>query len=70
MPWKTPLLSRLGKDCDQRAGIGVAGVGEHLAHRRDLDQPAGIHHRDPVDELRHQAHVVADQDHRGVDLVA
>ena len=54
---------------DQRLRVRMQRVGEDLADRADLDQPPGVHHRHPVDELRHQAHVVADQDHRGAELV-
>ena len=68
MPWNTPLFVEARQAADQRLGVGVLGIGEHLAHRADLDQPAGVHHRHLVDELRHQAHVVADQDDRRADL--
>ncbi len=36
---------------------------EDLLNRADFDQPPSIHHGDAIDELGHQAHVVADQDH-------
>ena len=68
MPLEDALVLEVGQAVDQRLRIGVLGVGEHLARCSDLDQPPGIHHRHPVDELGHQAHVVADQDDGGVDL--
>ena len=40
---------------------GWRGRGQHLADGADLDQAAGVHHREPMDELRHQSDVVADQ---------
>ena len=36
----------------------------HLAHRADLGDAAGIHHRDPIRGLGDHAHVVRDQHHR------
>ena len=67
---KDPLVVEAGQALDQRVRVGMLGVGEHLADRADLDQPSRIHHRHLVDELRHQPHVVADQDDRGADLLA
>ena len=42
--------------------------GDDVADRRHFDQPPRIHDPQAVDELRHQADVVADQDHRGAEL--
>ena len=42
---------------------------EKLFRRDYLDQLAGIHHAHPVDRLRHQAHVVPNQDHRRAQLL-
>ena len=47
----------------------MLGVGEDLLDAVDLDDLAGAHHGDAVGELGHQPHVVADQDHRGADIV-
>ncbi|MPL96993.1 hypothetical protein SDC9_43180 [bioreactor metagenome] len=47
----------------QRLGIGVARLGEDLFGRALLDDPAEIHHRDPVGEVAHHLQVVADEDH-------
>ena len=40
MPWNTPLFSRFGRLSDQRLGIGVHRVGEHLLHRAELRSAA------------------------------
>ena len=37
---------------------------DHVAHRPDLDDAAGIHHGDPVGGLGDHAHVVGHQHHR------
>ena len=41
-------------------------LGKRGIHRRKLDDVAGVHHGDAIDQLRLQAHVVTDQDHRDV----
>ena len=38
--------------------------------RADLDDAAGVHHRDPVAGLGDHAHVVRDQHHRRAVLLA
>ena len=35
---------------------------DDVGDRCDLNEPAGIHDAEPFNELRHQPHVVADQD--------
>ena len=55
---------------DQTAGVWVTGVGEELAHRRVLDELAGIHHADAVADRRDDAEVVRDVDHRHAELGA
>ena len=48
---------------------GCRGARDDLGDRRDLHQPSGIHDAEPIDELRHQPHVVADQDDRGAQVL-
>ena len=67
MPLEARPLFEIGQLLISALRVGVPRVGEHLAHAADLDDAAGVHDRHLVDELRHQAHVVADQDHRGTD---
>ena len=43
---------------------------DHVAHRADLDDAAGIHHGDAVGGLGDHAHVVGDQHHRRAVLAA
>ena len=49
---------------------GCCGSREHLAGVADLDDPAGVHHRDPVARLGDDAEVVGDQQQRGVEVAA
>ena len=60
-----PAASALicGIAVDQRLGVGVARRAEHLLGRPGLDDPAEIHHRDPVAEMAHHAEVVRDEHH-------
>ena len=43
---------------------------DHLVHRADLGDAAGVHHGDAVAGLGDHAHVVRDQHHRGAVLLA
>ncbi len=45
---------------EQRPRVGVAGRAEHLLGRAGLDDPAEVHHRDPVGDVPGQAQVVGD----------
>ena len=54
----------------QALGIGMQRVLHHVAHRADLGDPAGIHHRDAVGGLGDHAHVVGHQHHRGAVVAA
>ena len=45
-------------------------IVDHLLHRADLDDPAGVHHGDAVGGLGDHAHVVGDQHHRGAVVAA
>ncbi len=51
-----------GNAVDQFARIGILRRAENLAHRARFHEQAAPQHHDAVDELGHQAHVVADQD--------
>ena len=46
----------------------MPGGADHLAHRADLGDAPGVHHRDPVGGLGDHAHVVRDEHHRGAAL--
>ena len=54
----------------QALGVGMLGVLDHVAHRADLGDAAGIHHRDAVGGLGDHAHVVGHQHHRRAVLAA
>jgi hypothetical protein len=47
----------------------VQRLSEHHADAAYLDQGARVHDAEPIDDLRHQPHVVADQYDRGSDLL-
>ena len=42
----------------------MARIAEQLAHRRLLDDPSGVHHRDAVGHLGDDAEVVRDEEQR------
>ena len=63
------LLFERRQAADEQARIRMQRLVEDLAHRRDLHQPPGVHHPQAMDELGHQPHVVADQDHRRAELL-
>ena len=52
----------------QLAGVGVLRCREHLRDHALLDDPAGIHHRDPVTGLRDDPEVVRDEQDRRVEV--
>ncbi len=54
---------------DQTARVGMARRGEQLVDRRMLRDPAGVHHEHVVAELRDDAQVVRDEQHRHAVLV-
>ena len=68
MPWNAPFRASDGRVAISIRVYGWLRLGEDLADRRDLHQPAGVHDAEAVDELGHQPHVVADQDDRGAQL--
>ena len=49
--------------------VGVARVGEQVAGRPVFDDPARVHHTDPLAHARHEAEVVADQQDGRVDAL-
>src|SRR5687767_3087794 len=65
-----PLTS--GADLRNRAHqsdrVGVARRVDNVPHRADLDQAAGVHHRDALGSLGDDAHVVRDEHDRGAAL--
>src|SRR5215472_11233827 len=60
---RAPPLKRWQRG-DQGPRIGMARASDDLGDRRYFDQPSRVHHTQPVDKLRHQSQVVANQDHR------
>ncbi len=55
--------SMRGIALEQGLGIGVLGVAEDLLGRAELDDPAEIHHRDPMTDVTDHAQIVADEHH-------
>ena len=52
---------------DQRPGVGMPRIGQHLRRRPFLDDLARIHHQHALAHTRDHAERVADQDDRGAD---
>src|ERR1017187_8529741 len=52
----------------QRAGVAVARQAVERVARRQLDDLAEVHHRDPVAHVAHDCEVVGDEDHRQAEL--
>ena len=59
-----------GDRAQQPPRVGVLRVVEDLVERPLLDDPARVHHRDPVGDVGHHAEVVGHEDHRGARLLA
>ena len=57
-----------GRHRRARACTGCSGAAMTSRRRARLDQPAGVHHRDPVAGLRQHREVVADHDQRDAAL--
>ncbi len=53
----------------QRLGVGVDRARVEVVGRRDLDDDAQVHHRDPVGDVADDAEVVGDEDVGEVELV-
>ena len=68
MPRSPPLAIQRRQTVDQQSRIRMSWRGDDLCDRCDLDQPSCVHDAEPIDELRHQAHVMTHQDHRGAQL--
>jgi peptide/nickel transport system ATP-binding protein len=47
----------------QGAGVGMAGIADHLVGAAQLDDLAEIHHGHPVGNVPHHREVVGDEDH-------
>ena len=63
-------LAAAGDAAQQPDRVRVARLVEHLAGRALLDQLPGVQHADPVAHLGDHGQVVADEQHRGVELLA
>ena len=44
-------------------------LAEDLVDVGDFRESSGVHHAEPIDDLRHQSHVVADQDNCRVEVL-
>ena len=53
---------------EQRAGVRVPGVVEQLLGRALLDDPAEVHHGDPVGDVPGEAEIVRDDENRDTGL--
>jgi hypothetical protein len=63
-------LAAPGDAAQQPDGVGVAGLVEDLAGPALLDELAGVEDADAVAHLGDHGEVVADEQHRGVELAA
>ena len=54
---------------EQALRVGVLRVGKNPRHRALLDDPAGIHHGDPVRDLAGDAEVMGDEDRRHAEFL-
>ena len=61
-------LGARGQRIEQALRIRMTRVAQHRHRRPCLDDPARVHHRDPVGERRHGRQIVTDPDERGADL--
>ena len=64
----SPVVVERDRRAQQLPRVRVRGLGEHVARRALLDDPPGVHHRDPVAGLGDDAEVVRDQQDRGVEV--
>ncbi len=70
---RQPLGTRpvdAGDRPEQPPRVRVLGVVEEVVERALLHDPAGVHDRHPVGDVRHHAEVVGHKDHGGVGLLA
>gem|GEM_PF-1962577 len=69
LPAGVPGLRAQARDrAQQAARVGVPGRGEDLVERASLDDLPAQQHRDPVGVVRHDAHVVGDEQHGEIAL--
>ena len=69
--WRARALPPItGSDSSRRFVYGCCGRVEDRVDRPGLDDPAGVHDRDPVARLGQHREVVADQDQRQPELGA
>ena len=62
----SPVEPRRGMQ--QRPGVGMARIGQQILCRTFLHHLAGIHHQHARADVGDHAEIVADQDHRGVEI--
>ena len=63
------LAHAAARDAAQQADrVRVTRVLEHVLDRALLDEPPGVEHADAIAHLRDHAEVVADEEHRRVEL--
>jgi len=58
---RLPRLDHLRQAAEQTPGVRVLRVAHHIGGEALFHHRAGVHHIHPVAELRHQRHVVGDQ---------
>lgn len=59
-----------GGRCQERLGVGHARIGQDLGGGSALDDPSGVHDRDPVGLFGDHAEVVGDEDQAHAEVVA
>ena len=53
---------------DQHFRVGMLGRAQHLPRLARLDDPPGLHHRDPIGDLGDHAEIMGDEQHAGAAL--
>ena len=56
------LHAQLRQCREQRPGVGMPGIKEHLVGHADLDDLSGVHDRHPVCHVGHNAQIMSDVD--------
>ena len=46
----------------QRPGVGMGGVPVDVVRRREFDNPAEVHDRDPIGDVLHHREIVRDEE--------
>jgi hypothetical protein len=62
------LLMAAGRGLEQRPGVRVFRIGEHVSGRALLDDDPLLHHRKPVADLRGDAQIMGDEQHGEIEL--